>query len=128
MAPVDTKSRYSLYVPKPLARINLGDWQRRDLQSPKFGYSGVSIQTDSNLFVDVTKGTHIQAKGGYVVQTTDWLQTSKNAMYIATSDSATVGADGTIVMAAGAGHGRLRRRVERVEVDHIGAVPRDRPR
>lgn len=105
MAPVDTKQRYSLYVPKPLARLNLGDWQRRDLQSPKFGYAGVSIQTDSNLFVDVTKGTHIQAKGGYVVQTTDWLQTSKNAMYIATSDNATVGADGTIVMAAGAGHG-----------------------
>ena len=80
MAPVDIKQRYSLYVPKPLARINLGDWQRRDLQSPKFGYAGVSIQTDSNLFVDITKGTHIQAKGGYVVQTTDWLQTSKNAM------------------------------------------------
>ncbi len=105
MAPVDTKQRYSLYVPKPLARINLGDWQRRDLQSPKFGYAGVSIQTDSNLFVDITKGTHIQAKGGYVVQTTDWLQTSKNAMYIATTDTATVGADGAIVMAAGAGHG-----------------------
>ena len=47
MAPVDIKQRYSLYVPKPLARLNLGDWQRRDLQSPKFGYAGVSIQTDS---------------------------------------------------------------------------------
>ena len=105
MAPVDIKQRYSLYVPKPLSRINLGDWQRRDLQSPKFGYAGVSIQTESNLFVDVTKGTHIQAKGGYIVQTTDWLQTSKNAMYIATTDTATVGADGAIVMAAGAGHG-----------------------
>jgi hypothetical protein len=105
MAPVDIKQRYSLYVPKPLARINLGDWQRRDLQSAKFGYAGVSIQTDSNLFVDITKGTHIQAKGGFVAQTTDWLQTSKNAMYIATTDTATVGADGAIVMAAGAGHG-----------------------
>ena len=105
MAPVDIKQRYSLYVPKPLARLNLGDWQRRDLQSPKFGYAGVSIQTDSNFFVDVTKLTYVQAKGGYVVQTTDWLQTSKNAMYIATADSATMGADGTIVMAAGAGHG-----------------------
>lgn len=105
MAPVDIKQRYSLYVPKPLARLNLGDWQRRDLQSPKFGYAGVSIQTDSSFFVDVTKLTYIQAKGGYIVQTTDWLQTSKNAMYIATSDNATMGADGTLVMAAGAGHG-----------------------
>jgi len=105
MAPVDIKQRYSLYVPKPLARLNLGDWQRRDLQSPKFGYAGVSIQTDSNFFLDVTKLTYLQAKGGYVAQTTDWLQTSKNAMYIATADNATMGADGTLVMAAGAGHG-----------------------
>ena len=105
MAPVDIKQRYSLYVPKPLARINLGDWQRRDLQSPKFGYAGVSIQTDSNLFVDITKVTHIQAKGGFVAQALDWLQTSKNAMYLATTDNATMGADGTLLMAGGAGHG-----------------------
>jgi len=105
MAPVDIKQRYSLYVPKPLSRINLGDWQRRDLQTPKFGYAGVSIQTEGSMFVDVTKATYIQAKGGYVAQTTDWLQCSKGAMTMATSDSATLGADGVITVAAGAGHG-----------------------
>lgn len=105
MAPVDIKQRYSLYVPKPLSRINLGDWQRRDLQTPKFGYAGVSVQTDASLFFDITKGTYIQAKGGFVAQTTDWLQCSKGAMYLSTSDSATMGADGLITLAAGAGHG-----------------------
>jgi hypothetical protein len=103
MAPIDIKQRYSLYVPKPLSRINLGDWQKRDSQSPKFGYGGVSIQSEASFFVDVTKGSYIQAKGGFVAQTTDWLQCSKNAMYMATSDSATLGVDGVVTVVAGAG-------------------------
>jgi hypothetical protein len=101
----DTKIRYSIYVPKPLSRINLGSWQRREggSQSPRFGYDGVSIQSDKSLFVDVTKGTYLQARGGYVAQTTDWLQVSLKPMVLATADSALMGADGTVTVAAGAG-------------------------
>ncbi|MBK8256858.1 MAG: hypothetical protein IPK82_29820 [Polyangiaceae bacterium] len=101
----DLKTRYSIYVPKPLARINLGDWQKREgtSQSPKFGYAGVSIQTDSQLFVDVLKTTYIQARGGYNLQTTDLLQIAQKAVFLATPDNATVGSDGLMTLAAGAG-------------------------
>ncbi|MFO0553836.1 MAG: hypothetical protein U0271_35960 [Polyangiaceae bacterium] len=101
----DLKTRYSVFVPKPLARINLGDWQRREgtVQSPKFGYAGVSIQTEKDMFVDVWKATYVQARGGFTVQTTDWFNCAQKALFLATADSATLGADGVMTIAAGAG-------------------------
>ncbi len=101
----DIKTRYSIYVPKPLARINFGDWQKRDGAnfSPKFGYSGVSVQTDQNLFVDVVKTTYMQMRGSFVAHASDWLQCSLKPMVLATADNATIGADGTATVVAGAG-------------------------
>ncbi len=101
----DLKTRYSIYVPKPLARINLGDWQRREgqVQSPKFGYAGVSIQTEKDMFVDVVKSTYLQCRGGFTVQTTDWFNCAQKALFMATADNATLGADGVMTIAAGAG-------------------------
>lgn len=101
----DIKTRYSIYVPKPLARINLGDWQRREgqVQSPKFGYAGVSIQTEKDMFIEVVKSTYLQARGGFTVQTTDWFHCAQKALFMATADNATLGADGVMTIAAGAG-------------------------
>lgn len=99
----DTKTRYSIYVPKPLARLNMGEWQKRETASPKFGYNGVSLQSDASLFVDVSKSTVMQSRGSFVGQAADWLQLSKGAMTLATSDTAMVAADGLSLMVAGAG-------------------------
>ncbi|MFO0548077.1 MAG: hypothetical protein U0271_06800 [Polyangiaceae bacterium] len=104
----DIKTRYSIYVPKPLARINLGGWQKKEgaSNSPRFGYDGVSIQSDKSLFIDVTKSTYLQARGGFVGHSgADWLQVSFKAMTLATTDNALMGADGTVTVAAGAGQG-----------------------
>lgn len=101
----DIKTRYSIYVPKPLARINFGDWQKRDGAnfSPKFGYPGVSVQTDQSLFVDVVKTTYMQMRGSFVAHASDWLQCSLKPMVLATTDNATLGVDGTATLVAGAG-------------------------
>jgi hypothetical protein len=47
----DSSSRFTIYVPKPNTRINMG---KPDPDTP-FGYKGLSIQTDSSMFVDVNK-------------------------------------------------------------------------
>lgn len=101
----DLKARYSIFVPKPLARINVGDWQKREgaSQSPKFGYAGISIQTEKDMFVDIVKSTYLQARGGFTVQTTDWFNCAQKAVVLATSDNATFGADGVMTIAGGAG-------------------------
>ncbi|MFO0548652.1 MAG: hypothetical protein U0271_09705 [Polyangiaceae bacterium] len=104
---VDIPTRYSIFVPKPLSRLNLGGWQKREgaSQSPKFGYDGVSIQSEKSLFLDVWKGTYLQAQGGFVGHASEWLQVSTKAMTLATLDNATMGADGIVTLAAGAGQG-----------------------
>ena len=101
----DLTTRYSIFVPKPLSRINAGAWQIRDgsAQNPRFGYDGISLQTEKNLFADILKITYLQARGGFTVQTTDWFQCSKNPMIFATGDNAIFGADGVMTLVAGAG-------------------------
>src|SRR5262249_32804284 len=98
----EKKSRYAIIVPSPKARINLGNWHSAGDHS-KFGYKGVSIQSEDNLFADVVKSSCIQVRGSYAAHAKDWSQFSKDAMMLATSDNATVAADGLALMVGGAG-------------------------
>jgi hypothetical protein len=107
------KYRLHLSVPKPLSRVNLGmPWYEKlrgttfDDRVPKFGYKGISLQTDSYFFADIEKhslfhtGKSMQQQAGK-----EWLQYSSASSWMATEQDSTVAADVRMTIVAGAGQG-----------------------
>lgn len=95
--------RFGLLVPKPLARLNLGNPDETRL-SGKFGYTGISLQTADNLFIDVVKDTLFQGLKGYNGQVSGtWAQFATGDMWVSCSGGQNVSAKGKVVVASGAG-------------------------
>lgn len=100
----DTVSRFSVFVPSPKARINLG---KPDLDAP-FGYTGMSLQSDVHLLIDVNKVALFQSGSHACWQVGGkWLQWSNANMFMASTASTTVAADQKVLLAAGAGQGQI---------------------
>lgn len=100
----DLKSRYSIFVPSPKARINLG---KPDLDAP-FGYTGLSLQSDVHFLVDVNKVSMFQSGGTSCWQVGGkWLQWSNGPMHMSSTAAASFTASNKITIAAGAAQGQI---------------------
>jgi hypothetical protein len=73
-----TLQRLRIHIPNPYTHFLLG--QRFTGDTP-FGYTGASLQTDENLFVDIKKNSVLQAKGFMLLQTQNiWQQYAQQLM------------------------------------------------
>lgn len=73
-----TLQRFRIHVPNPYTHFLLG--QRLTTGTP-FGYTGASLQTDGNLFIDIKENTVAQTKGFTVLQTSKgWQQYASSIM------------------------------------------------
>ncbi len=73
-----TLQRFRIHVPNPYTHFLLG--QRLTTGTP-FGYTGASLQTDGNLFVDIQQNTVVQTRGFTVLQTNaGWQQYAESLM------------------------------------------------
>lgn len=112
----DTEKRFEIFVPNPKARINLG--ASNDTETGPFGYKGLSLQSDVNLFIDANKHTMFQTGQNYNGQVGGkWLQYSNADMYLSSTTNTNLSADAKITIAAGAGQGQI------TALDH-GSTPR----
>ncbi len=77
-AQATTLQRLRIHVPAPDTHLLLG--QRLTGPVP-FGYTGASLQTVGNLFIDIKEDTVVQTKGFTLMQSDDlWQQYSKSLM------------------------------------------------
>lgn len=77
-AQANTLQRLRIHIPNPYTHFLLG--QRVTGSSP-FGYTGASLQTDGNLFIDIKEDTVVQTKGFTLMQSDDlWQQYAKSLM------------------------------------------------
>jgi hypothetical protein len=73
-----TLQRFRVHVPNPHTHFLLG--QRLTTGTP-FGYTGASLQTDGNLFVDIKQNTVVQTQGFTTLQTNaGWQQYASSLM------------------------------------------------
>jgi hypothetical protein len=73
-----TLQRFRIHVPNPHTHFLLG--QRLTAGTP-FGYTGASLQTDGNLFVDIKQNTVVQTQGFTTLQTNaGWQQYASSLM------------------------------------------------
>lgn len=122
---VQDKYRLHLSVPKPMARLNFGmPWYERlrntDFESsvPKFGYKGLSAQTDSHLFIDIHKYTLFNSKKSVLMQSgKEWMQYATDSTWIATQANATFASDARMTLVAGAGQGQRQPRDHGMDPD-----------
>ncbi len=112
----DKRGKYRLHlsVPKPLSRVNLGmPWYEKlrgttfDSKVAKFGYKGISLQTDSYFFADVEKHSYFNTKKSFQLQAgKEWLQYASASQWTATMQDATYASDARMTLVAGAGQGQ----------------------
>jgi hypothetical protein len=100
----DTKQRFEISVPFPKARINLGQPETKD-GDPSFGYTGLSLQSDWDFYVDVNKdtfhqGTNVLHQAGGV-----WRQYADGPMWISTLAAQSVTSGEQLALVAGAPYG-----------------------
>lgn len=101
---ITTSTRFSIFVPSPKARVNLG---KPDPDAP-FGYAGLSLQSDVNLLIDVNKAAIYQSGSHSLWQVGGkWLQWSNANMFMASTANNTVAADNKVLVVAGAGQGQV---------------------
>ncbi|HVG61395.1 MAG TPA: hypothetical protein VNA24_22735 [Hyalangium sp.] len=75
---VSSLQRLRIHIPNPYTHFLLG---QRALSNPEFGYTGVSLQTDNNLFFDVGQDSVFQTRGLMLLQTQNrWQQYSQELM------------------------------------------------
>ncbi|MEZ4372456.1 MAG: hypothetical protein R3B07_16635 [Polyangiaceae bacterium] len=109
MSERERSSRFSVYVPSPKVRLNMG----LPIYKPEdgvgtFGYTGMSLQSDRHLFIDVNKVALYQSGSHSMWQVGGkWLQYSNANMVMACTASNMVAASAKVVIAAGAGHGQI---------------------
>ncbi|MCA9645303.1 MAG: hypothetical protein KC492_31645, partial [Myxococcales bacterium] len=109
MSERERSSRFSVYVPSPKVRLNMG----LPIYKPEdgvgtFGYTGMSLQSDRHLFIDVNKVALYQSGSHSMWQVGGkWLQYSNANMVMACTASNTLAASAKVVIAAGAGHGQI---------------------
>lgn len=73
-----TLQRLRIHIPNPYTHFLLG--QRLTTGTP-FGYTGASLQTDGNLFVDIAQNTVVQTAGFTTLQTNaGWQQYAASLM------------------------------------------------
>lgn len=73
-----TLQRLRIHVPNPYTHFLLG--QRLTTGTP-FGYTGASLQTDGNLFIDIAQNTVVQTAGFTTLQTNaGWQQYAASLM------------------------------------------------
>ncbi|MCA9633150.1 MAG: hypothetical protein KC766_36105 [Myxococcales bacterium] len=102
-------SRFSVYVPNPKVRLNMGlPIYKPEDGAGTFGYTGMSLQSDRHLFIDVNKVALYQSGSHSMWQVGGkWLQYSNANMVMACTASNTLAASAKVVIAAGAGHGQI---------------------
>lgn len=109
MSQRERSSRFSVYVPSPKVRLNMGPpiYKPED-GTAQFGYTGMSLQSDRHLFIDVNKVALYQSGSHSMWQVGGkWLQYSNANMVMASTASNTVAASAKVVIVAGAGHGQI---------------------
>jgi hypothetical protein len=75
-----TLQRFRIHVPNPYTHFLLG--QRLTTGTP-FGYTGASLQTDGNLFIDIKQNTVVQTAGFTTLQTNaGWQQYAASLMEV----------------------------------------------
>jgi hypothetical protein len=73
-----TLQRFRIHIPNPHTHFLLG--QRLTTGTP-FGYTGASLQTDGNLFIDIAQNTVVQTAGFTTLQTNaGWQQYAASLM------------------------------------------------
>ncbi|MBM4359766.1 MAG: hypothetical protein FJ096_16810 [Deltaproteobacteria bacterium] len=95
--------RFSLYVPEPKARLNLG---KPEEGANAFGHPGISLQAENSLYVSVGSVVHVQAeKDVHFEATRHFEQFAQKNMNLAARQNASFAADGKLLLAAGAVQG-----------------------
>src|SRR5690242_16314413 len=63
-APVSSLQRFRIHVPTPYTHFLLGERAKGTPAGvPTFGYTGASLQTDGNLFIDTKEDVVVQSTG-----------------------------------------------------------------
>lgn len=94
-------SRFSILVPEPKTRLNMG---KPEAGANAFGYPGISLQAEGNFFADIAKTLHVQSAFKVHLQAGDhWDQFAYKNMTMAANLNATLAANAKVVIAAGAG-------------------------
>lgn len=103
---VDTKQRFEVTVPSPSVRLNMGEPVKEKGQ-PVYGYVGMSLQSDVDLFVDVNKNTFQQ--GSHVLHQAggNWFQYADGPMVLSTLETQHFASGDQISMVAGAPYGNV---------------------
>ncbi len=102
----DRSSRFSVYVPEPEARLNMGRPIHKPEDATAFGYTGVSVQSSMHLFIDVNKHTLVQGWGNSMWQMAGKvLQYSGGDTVMASGGASLLAASSRMVITAGAGQG-----------------------
>lgn len=112
---VDTKQRFEITVPSPKARINLGQPETTNGQ-PTFGYIGLTLQSDVDLFVDVNKDTFQQGSNVLHQAGGNWLQYADGPMFMTTLAAQHLASGEQLTLVAGAPYGNS------TGLDHGGRV------
>lgn len=102
--PKETKTRYTVSTPNPKTRLSLGKWQDGGEGGP-FGYDGISMQAENNLFADITKDTLVQSRGSVHVHAKKYMQSASSGITITSGAEATFATTGVTTIVAGAGQG-----------------------
>ncbi|MSP24433.1 MAG: hypothetical protein EXR75_04570 [Myxococcales bacterium] len=98
-------SRFSVFVPTPEVKLNMGYPVGGD---EAFGYTGMSIKSAASLFVGISKVSLFHVAGAALFESgKDYFQWAGGEMFIAANVNATVAAARRIVIAAGAGQSIL---------------------
>lgn len=98
-------SRFSVLVPEPMTRFNMG---KPEAGKNAFGYPGVSVQAEDHFFADIKQTVHVQAGTRLHLQAGDHFeQFAYKNLNLAANFNATLAANGKVVVAAGAGQGSL---------------------
>ncbi len=103
---VSTTKRFEIYVPSPKARINFGV-PSKDPENGPFGYTGLSLQSDVHMFVDVNKDLQLQATHVHTQAGGKWLQYASEDMVLSSTANVNLSADKKIVIASGSGQGSV---------------------
>ncbi len=102
----DTPTQFSIVVPKPATRLNMGESDATS--GSEFGYPGLSLQAEDNLFLDVGKTMLAQAAALYVQSDGALDQFAAEDMTLASDGAAKLAATDKVVIVAGAGQGSFK--------------------
>jgi hypothetical protein len=99
---VGKASRFAVYVPAGESRLNLGKPDAKKL----FGFPGVSLTTQQNVFIDARNIAHVQSIGAMRPQTKGgWDQFVGGDVYLAGKGNLTIATKSKVILSAGFGKG-----------------------